>query len=121
MDDGLGSCTVWCKALNLFNMFYYVYVLISLRDRNFYIGFTTDLNERITRHHNGDVSSTKNRRPVELIFYEAYLEKLDALRRERYFKTTKGKATIRVMLNKYLEKIDSGRKKGDNKKKIRLL
>jgi putative endonuclease len=39
--------------------------------------------------------STKNRRPLELIFYEAFPNKFDALKRERYFKTTKGKTTLK--------------------------
>mgnify|MGYP007002385171 FL=1 len=50
------------------------------------------------------VNATKNRLPVKLIFYEAYLNKYDAIRREDYFKTSKGKQTLRNMLKKYLSK-----------------
>jgi putative endonuclease len=83
-------------------MFYFTYVLLSLKDKNFYSGFTTDLDQRLIKHNKGDNPSTKYRRPLVLIFYEAYLNKSDALRREKYFKTTKGKTTLRTMLKEYL-------------------
>lgn len=44
--------------------------------------------------------------PVKLIFYEAYLDKYDALRRERYFKTNKGRTTLKSMLKEFLNKKD---------------
>jgi putative endonuclease len=81
---------------------YFVYILRSERDENFYIGFTANLNARLNEHKNGNVTSTKHRRPLRLIFYEVYINKYDALRREKYFKTTKGKTTLRSMLRKYL-------------------
>ncbi|MCX6797048.1 MAG: GIY-YIG nuclease family protein [Candidatus Doudnabacteria bacterium] len=83
--------------------FHYVYVLRSLKDRLFYFGYSDDLRTRVIDHNAGKNVSTKNRRPLELIFYEAFLNKLDALKRERYFKTTKGKATLRQMLKGYLK------------------
>ena len=76
---------------------YYVYVLLC-KDRKFYIGFTGDLNNRFEKHRLGEVISTKPRRPVELIFYEAYRNKYDAIQREKYLKTSKGKQTLRTML-----------------------
>jgi putative endonuclease len=57
---------------------------------------------RIKDHNASKNISTKNRRPLELIFYESFLCKADALRRETYFKTTKGKVTLRQMLKKFL-------------------
>ena len=83
--------------------FHYVYVLRSLRDRLFYIGYSDDLRTRVKDHNAGKNVSTKNRRPLELIFYEAYPSKADALRRESYFKTTKGKVTLRQMLKDFLK------------------
>ena len=81
---------------------HYVYILQSLKDNNLYIGFTSSLEKRIREHNNGEVQSTKPRRPLKLIFYEAYLNQNDALRREDYFKSTKGKRTIKIMLKEYL-------------------
>lgn len=88
--------------VNMPTKFYYVYILRSLKDRLFYIGFTEDLKQRIIDHNKGKNISTKNRRPLELIFYEAFTNKLDALRRESYFKTNKGKTSIKVMLKEFL-------------------
>lgn len=81
--------------------FYYVYVLQSLSRDWIYVGSTSDLKTRFNSHNNGENLSTKAYKPFKLIFYEAYLSKKDALRREEYFKTTKGKTTLRTMLKEY--------------------
>jgi len=78
--------------------FWYVYVLRSLKDRMFYIGSTNDLKRRLQQHQRGENTSTAKRLPVELIYFEGHQSKDDALRREKYFKTTKGKVTLRQML-----------------------
>lgn len=71
-------------------MFYYVYVLESLKDEGrLYIGSTNDLKKRVEQHNRAINFSTKPYIPWRLIFYEAYLNKQDALRRERYLKTSK--------------------------------
>lgn len=77
---------------------YCVYVLYSLKDNNFYIGYTTNLHERLTAHIHGQSEATELRRPFTLLFCEYYLSKHDATRREKYFKTTIGKKTLRLML-----------------------
>lgn len=78
--------------------FFYVYVLYSLKDHKFYIGFSADLKTRIGDHQEGRNESTKNRRPLKLIYAEAHLSEEDAKRRETYFKTDKGKSTLKQML-----------------------
>ncbi len=85
------------------NKFYYVYILRSLKDGLFYIGLTNDLKRRLGEHNRGENISTSKRKPLELIFYEAYLNKKDAERRESYFKTTKGKTTLKQMLKNFLD------------------
>jgi len=82
---------------------YYVYVLLSLQDKKFYIGFSEDIKKRLADHNAGRNTSTKPRRPFELIYYEAHLNKKDALRRETYFKTTKGKSVLKQILRTTLE------------------
>lgn len=84
-------------------MFYFVYVLKSLRDGLFYIGMTNDIQRRLSEHLSGLNISTSKRLPLELIYYEAFRKKTDAERRENYFKTTKGKITLRQMLRNDLE------------------
>jgi putative endonuclease len=84
-------------------MFYYVYVLQSIENsKEFYIGSTHDLKKRLTKHNRGINFSTRPYAPWRLIFYEAYLFKEDALRREKYLKTNKGSKVIKQMLKEYL-------------------
>jgi len=78
---------------------FYVYILKSKLDNKFYTGFTGNLKQRFKDHKNGSVESTKNRRPLELIYYEAYNEKELALNREKFLKTTKGKMQLRKQIN----------------------
>ncbi|MCA9371268.1 GIY-YIG nuclease family protein [Candidatus Woesebacteria bacterium] len=82
---------------------FFVYILHGLKDYNLYIGFSGDLNNRLKYHNEGKVKSTKGRRPFRLIFYEAYINKYDAKRREQYFKTTKGKKALKLMLRMYFD------------------
>ncbi len=82
---------------------YYVYVLRSQLDGKLYIGYTTNLGNRIQEHNSGEVTSTKPRRPLELIFYEGYKSMEDAKRRERYLKTSKGKSSLNMMLRNSLK------------------
>jgi putative endonuclease len=78
---------------------FYVYILLSLKDRKFYIGFTKQHpEERLKGHNKGNTNSTKKRRPFKLIYYEAHTLEKDARRREKYFKTSKGKFTLKQML-----------------------
>jgi putative endonuclease len=70
---------------------YYTYVLQSLSDHKFYIAFTQDLKQRFEQHEKGFVQSTKHRRPLKLVYYQACLGRADATKREKYFKTYHGK------------------------------
>ena len=82
-----------------------VYVLLSLKDHNFYIGYTSDLKQRLTDHFHGNSPATKLRRPFKLIFCEYFFSKEDASRREGYFKTNPGKKSLKLILRKSLEVI----------------
>ncbi len=72
----------------------YVYFL-RLNDATIYKGLTTRLKERYNEHRLGKVHSTKHKRPLLLIGYEAYMCKSDAERRERFLKTTDGRCLLR--------------------------
>jgi len=78
--------------------FYYTYVLKSLKDGKNYTGYTQNLKLRLVRHNNGEVESTKNRRPLQLIYFEACLNQQDATHREKYLKTHYGKMFIKNRL-----------------------
>jgi len=65
---------------------HYVYVLRSIADDGFYIGYSAHLRRRLTQHNEGAAFATSHRGPWKLIYYEAYQEQLDALGREKYLK-----------------------------------
>jgi putative endonuclease len=80
---------------------FYVYILVSLKDKNFYVGYSEDLRRRICEHQSGKVESTKNRLPISLVCYEAYSIKVEALRREKFLKSSDGRKDLRkrIILN----------------------
>ena len=86
---------------------YYLYILHSQKDNNFYTGTTSDLKRRIKEHNAGKTFSTAPRRPFKLIYYEAYLLKEDAESREKYLKTSMGRRVIRKQLAYYLKSQNS--------------
>jgi putative endonuclease len=65
---------------------YYVYILKSSKNGKIYTGYTSDLKRRVLQHKIGKVRSTTLRRPLKLIYYEAYSNKVDAQVREKYLK-----------------------------------
>ncbi len=84
-------------------MFYYTYILQSLKDKSLYIGHSSDLKKRIKKHNLGENSATKNHILYKLIFYEAFLNRIDSKNREEYLKSGYGRKTIKVLLHNYLK------------------
>lgn len=82
-------------------MFFYVYVLESLKDKERYIGYTNNLKRRLEEHKNGLSFSTKYRLPFKLIYFEGCLNENDAKRREGYLKTTQGRRFLGLRLLEY--------------------
>lgn len=81
---------------------YFVYILRSRSDNNFYTGYTRELKKRIKLHNEGMVESTKKRLPLDLVYFEACLNQQDATHREKYLKTAWGKRYIKSRLKNYL-------------------
>lgn len=81
---------------------HYIYVLQSKKDGKWYTGCTDNLRKRFKEHLEGEVSSTRNRGPFEIIYYEAGLDKYDAFTREKYLKTGMGKRYIKNRLKRFL-------------------
>lgn len=75
---------------------YYVYVLLSVFDSKFYVGFTGDLMRRYAEHVAGKVPATISRRPLKLVYYEAGVDRLKAILREKYFKTGFGRRFLKT-------------------------
>ena len=60
----------------------YTYI-VRCRDNTFYTGWTTNIEKRIEVHNSGKGAKyTKSRRPVELVYFEEFNTKVEAMRRE---------------------------------------
>ncbi len=82
--------------------YFYIYILKSLEDGKFYTGYTSNLIKRVKEHNDGKVPSTKNRIPLELVYWEGCLNQSDATYREKYLKTAWGKRYIKNRIKNYL-------------------
>ena len=83
-------------------MYYYIYILQSEKDNQYYTGYTSNLKERLKLHNDGKVTSTKNRIPLKLVYFEGCLNQQDATHREKYLKTSWGKRYIKERIKNYL-------------------
>ena len=80
---------------------FYVYVLEN-KNKRWYTGYTGDLRKRFNEHNSNLFSYTKGRGPFELIYYEACINKFDAMAREKYLKSGMGKRYLRNRLKRFL-------------------
>lgn len=76
---------------------FFMYILKSLKDSQLYIGFTNNLKRRLEEHNKGAVVSTKSRKPLKLVYYEAYASEYDARHREHNLKL-RAKASRQLLL-----------------------
>ncbi len=81
---------------------HFVYLLQSELNSRFYIGYSENLEERIKTHNAGGNISTKSGRPWKLIYHEGYLDKRDALGREKFLKSGSGYRYLKNQLSHYL-------------------
>lgn len=83
---------------------FYVYILKSKNDQSLYIGYTTDLKKRFFEHNKGLSKATQYKRPYQLLFYEAFNNRIDAKHREVYLKSGWGFRTIKKLLPRGIQK-----------------
>jgi len=85
-------------------MYYVVYFLESTKyPQRHYIGYTTNLKNRIQYHNKGLVTSTKNFKPWKIIYAEMYLNKKDAMGREKFLKSGSGWKFLKKQLTHYFQ------------------
>ena len=84
---------------------YYVYILLSFKDKGFYIGYTSDLKQRLTENANARVTATRFRIPLKLIHYEYFIDRADAKAREKFLKSGFGRQQFSQILKRTLKKI----------------
>ena len=85
--------------------FFYVYLLRSQQDGEWYTGFSKDVILRLDDHNSGKVISTKDRRPFDLIYFEACINLKDAIAREKYLKSGMGKKYLKNRLKHYFKNL----------------
>jgi putative endonuclease len=87
------------------NEMYRVYLLESINTNKWYIGYTpVDPIKRLVKHDRGDVKSTKAYMPWKLIYFETYLNRSDAVGREKFLKSGSGRNFLKRQLKNYLLK-----------------
>lgn len=74
-------------------MNHYVYILKSQKDKGYYIGYTTDIKNRVFAHNEGLTKSTKGRRPLGMVCYQEFSNKKEALDYEKFIKSSRGAKT----------------------------
>ena len=70
-------------------MNYFVYILRSLKEGSFYIGYTDNLDRRLEEHNLGKARYTKKKKPWEIFYFEIFRSKREALKREKFLKKQK--------------------------------
>lgn len=85
-------------------MYYVVYILEDQQDKTWYTGFTTNLKERLQDHAKKQSPYTSKKGGLKLIYAELYLNKQDALGREKFLKSGAGHRFIKKQLKNYFEK-----------------
>ena len=79
-------------------MAFYTYILYSASKDRYYIGSTSDVNERLSRHNAGATTSTKPGRPWIVVYSEEYPTKDEAVRRENYLKKMKSRRYLETLI-----------------------
>jgi len=65
---------------------YHVYILRSIKNNSFYIGYTNNVERRLKDHNSGLVEYTNKNMPWEIVYYESFTSLLDAKKREKSLK-----------------------------------
>jgi len=78
---------------------YYVYSLKNLKNSDLYIGSTENVNNRLKRHNEGKVKSTQFYRPWQLLDFETYNTRGEAVKRERFLKKHQQKELLKKKYN----------------------
>jgi putative endonuclease len=80
---------------------YYIYVLLDERDRRLLSGFTHNLKKRMELHRRGFMMKTNKCGPLKLIYLEVCLNREDAVRRDKYLNSFRGKRYLKNRLKNF--------------------
>ncbi|MSU75783.1 MAG: GIY-YIG nuclease family protein [Candidatus Magasanikbacteria bacterium] len=84
---------------------YYVYILFSKKLQKRYIGSTGNLKQRTEEHNKGKTPFTSSGIPWQLIYYEVFQNKQDALEEERFLKSGRGRDRLNFLLKYTMENL----------------
>lgn len=76
---------------------YGIYILLSLKDKRTYVGYSQNITERFKQHESGRVKATKSRRPLRIIFTEEFKTIQEAKKRELWWKSGAGRRKLKEM------------------------
>ncbi len=82
---------------------HFIYILQSSKDDRTYVGYTSNLDERLKRHNAGLIPATKHRRPLKLIYSEQFETVKEAKEREKYYKNGGGRRRIKQIFKNILQ------------------
>jgi|WetSurMetagenome_2_1015567.scaffolds.fasta_scaffold1258645_1 putative endonuclease len=78
---------------------YFVYILQSLSDESFYIGFTTHVERRLDEHNNGLSRYTSGKIPWKIVYCEEYNTRQKALKREKFLKSQRNREFYKRLIH----------------------
>ena len=88
---------------------YYIYAIQSDKDGRIYVGFTSNLEKRLTEHNHGQTRSTKFYIPWKIIYFEICSTRKEARTREKYWKSGIGKEILKARPRSSAEYLPAGR------------
>jgi putative endonuclease len=71
-----------------------IYIIQSEKDQSYYVGYSSDVNSRLTKHNSANSGYTSTKKPWVLVYTEEFDSKTEALRREKQIKRQKSRAYI---------------------------
>jgi len=84
---------------------FHVYVLQSARDGSHYVGSCCNITRRLGEHNSGTSSYTKGRRPWNVIYTEQFGTRSEAMKRERFLKSGKGRIELKAILSREMQTV----------------
>ena len=97
----LGIVTAESSSKGCFFNFmkFIVYIIQSENDGSFYIGFTSDIEQRLSYHNSGKSRYTSRKMPWHLVYTETYSTRSEAMRRERFLKKQRNREFYERLIN----------------------
>lgn len=77
---------------------FYAYVIKSLKNGSLYKGHCENIAERLKQHNSGFTLSIKNNIPFEIFYYEEFQTRAEAIKREKYFKSSAGRRYLKTKI-----------------------